>query len=571
MADRKLSELTALIGTASGDQVYIRDISAAVPSQSKSITITELLKTFFADMTADIAGGPAILNEVASGTNPTLIPFGADKATGIGSSGAGSLSLITNSLEVFDLTSTFTRFGGTELRSVAAAGPSFLNENSTTSNPTLVPNQANPGSGIGSSGASLDLIVDGESRLRIGTGVGNPNVIFQPSSTSGLLAGSVSGSFGLHNVAASATVPTLLPSFLDETTGIGLAASALILIASGTQIFQINSGFTQFFGTNLNGSATGAWNLENQASTATNPTLVPNRSGLDSGIGGVANTISIITSGVSRMILSLANMTKGNIYVADGATLTPLAVGANDEVLTADSGEATGVRWGAAGPSLLGRALFADGQWGYWSAGTSADSMTDAGVVGSVIEADTSSILEKTVDGVSLQQTSAASAGSDTKIHSGAQAINLDHEPILVIKFKLGSTTDIRFFAGLSETTSFVNADDIGVEVVGVQYSTARPDTNWQFIAHDGTTQTTTDSGVAVDTLAHYMMVDAVTPTSVKVSILDAAFVELASTTFTTGLPAGSKDMGMSSGIEPLAAVAKTIDQFHGSIVLRNT
>lgn len=41
--------------------------------------------------------------------------------------------------------------------------------------------------------------------------------------------------------------------------------------------------------------------------------------------------------------------TKGNVIVGDGANWIVLAVGANTEVLTADNGEVSGVKWDAAG------------------------------------------------------------------------------------------------------------------------------------------------------------------------------------------------------------------------------
>jgi len=49
-----------------------------------------------------------------------------------------------------------------------------------------------------------------------------------------------------------------------------------------------------------------------------------------------------------------STFTKGDIFVATGAsTLVKLAVGSNDQVLTADSGEASGTKWGTAPASLL--------------------------------------------------------------------------------------------------------------------------------------------------------------------------------------------------------------------------
>jgi len=48
---------------------------------------------------AETSGGASMLNEAASATNPTLIPDNANLSTGIGSSSADVLSVITNSIE----------------------------------------------------------------------------------------------------------------------------------------------------------------------------------------------------------------------------------------------------------------------------------------------------------------------------------------------------------------------------------------------------------------------------------------------------------------------------------------
>lgn len=129
-----------------------------------------------------------------------------------------------------------------------ASGPEILDLASSSSVATLKPNRA-INSGIGNSGASLDLIVDGLSRLRIGTGIGNPNTVFQPVGTSGLFIGSVSGSFGLHNVASSATVPSMLNNSNSETAGIGGVLNACSMIANSLERITVNATGIGFFAT----------------------------------------------------------------------------------------------------------------------------------------------------------------------------------------------------------------------------------------------------------------------------------------------------------------------------------
>jgi len=54
---------------------------------------------FTGDITTSNASGPAIQDEAVSGTNPTLIPLKTDLTTGIGSIGAGGVSIITSGVE----------------------------------------------------------------------------------------------------------------------------------------------------------------------------------------------------------------------------------------------------------------------------------------------------------------------------------------------------------------------------------------------------------------------------------------------------------------------------------------
>jgi hypothetical protein len=61
----------------------------------------------------------------------------------------------------------------------------------------------------------------------------------------------------------------------------------------------------------------------------------------------LSGTLTAAKGGTGR-----ASYTKGQILIASaGTTLTPLSVGTNDQVLTAASGETTGVKWAAATPA----------------------------------------------------------------------------------------------------------------------------------------------------------------------------------------------------------------------------
>ncbi len=60
------------------------------------------------------------------------------------------------------------------------------------------------------------------------------------------------------------------------------------------------------------------------------------------------DTAAIVDDAVTAAKLAIPT-TKGNVVVGNGTIPTEVTVGTNDQVLTADSNEATGVKWAAAG------------------------------------------------------------------------------------------------------------------------------------------------------------------------------------------------------------------------------
>ena len=58
----------------------------------------------------------------------------------------------------------------------------------------------------------------------------------------------------------------------------------------------------------------------------------------------------LVGNGTSAVAVTATMATKGHLMVGDGSGApSMLAVGSNDQVLTADSGEATGLKWSDAG------------------------------------------------------------------------------------------------------------------------------------------------------------------------------------------------------------------------------
>lgn len=107
----------------------------------------------------------------------------------------------------------------------------------------------------------------------------------------------------LQNEAATTTNPTLIPNRVDETTGIGWAASVLHFVIAGTSEVSIsastmdmNANSITDVGDIITTDAAGP-TLQNEAATGTNPTLIPNRADETTGIGWATAEVRIVISG----------------------------------------------------------------------------------------------------------------------------------------------------------------------------------------------------------------------------------------------------------------------------------
>ncbi len=165
-----------------------------------------------------IGNSPIILNEAATGTNPTLIPHGGDSSTGIGANAAaGELSIISSGVEV-------ARFVNTAGVDQVIIHPGFI------PNDPLTPSLA---FGDGDSGFyenSDDFISVAIAGVR--------RFVFGGNNTG--FGGVVTGSGRIMDEVASATNPTIVPFNTDLDTGLGHnAEDQLDLIAGGLSCMSV--------------------------------------------------------------------------------------------------------------------------------------------------------------------------------------------------------------------------------------------------------------------------------------------------------------------------------------------
>lgn len=186
----------------------------------------------------------------------------------------------------------------------------------------------------------------------------------------GLLANSTSGAM-ISNAAASSTAPTLIPNRSSATTGFGAQASGNIsMIVAGAEVGRIISTGIQGsafhptgttipaaagiyqpaanqVGVGISGARIGIFTssglvMDNAASplitasaaSSTAPSIIPNRSQLQTGIGAqAAGNVSVIISAAEKIRVdgtATAGQTALMLYDVDNATLERVTVGAAD-------------------------------------------------------------------------------------------------------------------------------------------------------------------------------------------------------------------------------------------------
>ena len=115
-----------------------------------------------------------------------------------------------------------------------------------------------------------------------------------------------------------------------------------------------------------------------------------------------------------------------------------------------------------------------------------------------------------------------------------------------------------------SQTNSFIqtrrkcsaghNADDLGVDAIGLGYSTNASETNFMFVHNDAATNTRTSTGVAIDTDPHFFIIHTLSATNIRLELWDVTRTTLeASTNLTTNLPGSGDGMRPHQGIESLS------------------
>ena len=182
MADRKISDLTALTTPASGDYLPIVDISeAAAASKNKRITIEEL----FRGVPLGTAAAPSIAIE--GNENTGVFSPGANQLA-IATNGTGRLFVNSTGLVGIGTSSPNANYKVTIEGNSAAVGPAIAFSDTAAS-----PNNYNIGINgsknffiDGPSAASFDFVLDSSGRVGIGSSTPLSNFVVSNSGAEGI-------------------------------------------------------------------------------------------------------------------------------------------------------------------------------------------------------------------------------------------------------------------------------------------------------------------------------------------------------------------------------------------------
>lgn len=145
-----------------------------------------------------------------------------------------------------------------------------------------------------------------------------------------------------------------------------------------------------------------------------------------------------------------------------------------------------------------------------------------------------------------------------------------NQRPTFVTLFALDSLADVRSFVGFSTASIGVTlqSDDPAAGYIGLQFSTGRADTNWQFShkSSGGGTQQLVDTGIApTASTALFLEVEYTTTTTATIRLRDETYSNiLASANLTTEVPTGATGLTAGGGVSALAAAVKSFSTYNG-------
>jgi hypothetical protein len=318
------------------------------------------------------AAGPAFIgDEAATATNPTLVPNKTEEDTGIGWASADVVTVVTGGAERVRIQNSLMLF----------PSGSALAPNTADASDNGVLHFAGGGSAGYTRGATLfaygneHATEPGEMWLRAGNVAGG-DIVFQTGSavealridaagattvTGGLVAVNITSS-GLLDITNTTESTSTVTGSIHTDGGLGVAGD----IYAGDDIFLTATGVlnwgagdvTVTGGTNTltvaggdlvvntvtGANAAGPAFIGDEAATATNPTLVPNKTEEDTGIGWAsADVVTVVTGGAERVRIQNSLM-----LFPSGSALAPNTADASDNgVLHFAGGGSAGYTRGA--------------------------------------------------------------------------------------------------------------------------------------------------------------------------------------------------------------------------------
>ncbi len=221
------------------------------------------------------------------------------------------------------------------------------------------------------------------------------------------------------------------------------------------------------------------------------------------------------------------------------------------------------------------RALWVTGQHGYYTASDSGVVLYVSGLLDNLTLADDNSSQVNSAEGNFFKQ-NADAFGTALALIFGSNIFSLNQLPLVNFKWSLDQTTNTRFVSILTNQGILAVTGDVLLgAAVGVQYSSTRGDTTFQFIANDDAgTQIEIDSGIPVDTNIHFTQIETLSATETIVRLLDENFIIQASQTFNdTQLFPITTTVGIACGLRNTLAIigVQSVNQFYGSIILQNS